>query len=207
MFKADAKIETDAMWSRVIELGARHIVEEAEDKPTAKLVHKTTWLYGNDPKLHFCSSTPFAAALCKALAAGSTKFVLVEVASWLQAKASHKENVDINLQALCDEIRDASLDRVAAMREKNCKIVHFEQEPWDVIYIPVGWNVLERTKAGSLVYGTRKSVAVATPTSFDNYNSMMRLSPKANTKGNITALLAEIAAHVGVGVESDDEAP
>ena len=170
----------------------------------AGIVSKATWLYGNDPKDCFCSTTPFCSAMLKTLGVGETLFVLFNVVSLLKAKETLGENTEVTLDDLATEVRGTSVVRAKVLRQHGCTIVRACQAAWELIYVPTGWVVLESTPKGSLVYGCRKSCVVGTDLARKAYLKIIKLTAAGKKPiENMKTVYAEMCAFLGV---SDEDA-
>ncbi len=199
MFKPEAKDETEELFAKLFKMGGSAVLSHEFLKTHGlSIVTKETWLYGNMPMDAFCSGNPFSTAMMKVLAAGVSKWLLFDAASahgLLQQQAS--SNKTWTTEALREELRNLSLEAAEKLRKAGLTIVGCEQEAWSVLYVPTGWIALETTTGpGSLLYGVRKSLVVATEGAQKSYAAAKLLQDAAaKPTENIERVLAAMAAH------------
>ena len=196
MFKADAKGETDAMFD-VIEGFGRADIAGPSKNTLVRIIGKNTWLYGNDPKMHFCSTSPFSVAMVKAQAAGNTRFVLIDFVTFCEARKKEGLSDIMPQQQMTTLLQEMTVDNAKALCKQGLKMEHVTQQPWEALYIPAGWVAMEKTARGSLAYGSRRSLVVTTDQTIVNYNAMIAMASEGkksivNMKGVKKAMLAHL---------------
>lgn len=139
--------------------------------------NNTSWLFGLSETFHSISMAPNSAALLRVLWMGEMEVVVWELNTLVTAlKAIEKKCGSIDeLKETLASLRDSDVQQMS-----DCPGYYTTMVPEMVYYIPCGWVVCERVKAGPLIYGCRKSIFFKTGSSVKNYAMAKELMSAAN---------------------------
>ena len=132
------------------------------DKKVAKLsdqdeqMLKEIWLFGYVPQASFVAPTPQGLAMIKVLAAGEVSVFAIEIKSLLAHLKKQGQQVT---EDTFDSMFGMDASALAEL-SKECSLYYFHVKQWDVLYVPAGYVVFERSHSAVLIYGMRKSVCL-----------------------------------------------
>ena len=163
------KEQTDKLFADLLIHHAKDIVDISEVNPQFMT---TSWSFGYAPDFHSCGFNPNSAACIRVLLFGTVEVFAVSLGKLLAAcKASQ---VTMSEPATATGIKDFMLnlgaESINKLAEAGAEIHHVEHKAEEVLYIPTGWVVVERSKNGLLLYGVRKSFFFKGAAAADNYN-------------------------------------
>ena len=163
------KEQTDKLFADLLIHHAKDIVDISEVNPQFMT---TSWSFGYAPDFHSCGFNPNSAACIRVLLFGTVEVFAVSLGKLLAAcKASQ---VTMSEPATATGIKDFMLnlgaESINKLAEAGAEIHHAEHKAEEVLYIPTGWVVVERSKNGLLLYGVRKSFFFKGAAAADNYN-------------------------------------
>ncbi|CAE7334150.1 unnamed protein product [Symbiodinium pilosum] len=135
----------------------------------------TSWMYGLSPKTSFAGLSPNSAAFLKVLLYGELDMYCLGVADVLDAFKSAK----LSIPKTSAELEQAleALDE-SSWKSLGVKPFHHKLVREDIVYVPTGHVLLERTGASTMIYGARKSFIVAGESAIKNYGACVTLQEK-----------------------------
>ena len=177
---AEGKAETLAFFSAIIDKMKEKPV--ASDKiPSGSTIMNNAWLWGYMPKLNTAGETPYGIGVIRCLAMGEMQVMVVgykQLVAALGAQATP--------EVLRAALLDCKADGIKQLVDKNCEIYVGSVKPYDVLFVPSGYMMVEFASAGTLIYGARKSVVHATQKAVDNLSSL--IASRHQTNSNSTKL-------------------
>ena len=143
-------------------------IDDIEDKQL-KTLFGTVWLWGSNPKARFQSFTRNGLAQIKVVVSGSVRHILID---YNRLPAQHRQG----------EKFDDIISHIANLPDDVAKnlcdadiIMEAVVGPWQALYVPSGFLVLEETAQGSLVFGLRQSILTKSAASQSRYQALKAL--------------------------------
>lgn len=125
---------------------------------------QSSWLFGWEPMHTSLSVSPNSAACLRILWFGELEVTCVSLTGAMKYLRD-MGTAPANLDALRGTLSQWSAGDVAAAQGAGVAIYHGQFGKEDLCYVPCGWFLMERVKAGStLLYGVRKSLFISTDT-------------------------------------------
>lgn len=136
---------------------------DISDMSGGKSFEKGLWLFGFLEGMRHWGLTPQCAAMVRVLLAGSMEFYMISIgdlkSAGLCVDAAGKA-VDLE-EAKLENIKQAfvgmTAEKVKAATEAGARVFYTRLEPYQTLYIPQSFLVLEAVVKGPLVFGLRKS--------------------------------------------------
>ena len=143
-------------------------VDDIEDKQLKALLG-TVWLWGSNPKARSSAFTRNGLAQIKIVVSGSVRHILID---YSRLPAKHRQG-----DKFADVVSNISNlpDDVATSLSNDGIISEVTVGPWQALYVPSGFLVLEETAQGSLVFGLRQSLLTKSTASHCRYEAVLEL--------------------------------
>ena len=115
------------------------------------------WIWGNVQQSTHVGLTRNCLPQLRSLSEGQLSVVLVEMRTFLHAIDYRREGTPQEDQ-LKEYFMSQSMEQLKVLVEKGARLYHFVMEPASIMYVPVGYCVIEHTSGGPVVYGLRKTI-------------------------------------------------
>ena len=148
--------------------------------PGAKDVLGAVWFWGYDPRLSGCWLPPNGAGMLKCMVMGEIHFVAFRLSAVLAVMKDQK------IDATCDSIRDFLL----SLTKESPDLAKLEGVAGnlcqdDLVFLPQGWILCERSNSTVMCYGIRKSFLLPgkiNQSSYQDAVTLLKSSGRDSTK-------------------------
>ena len=135
---------------------ASEVVSLAE-VPGGKAFSEAAWLFGCNADLRQAGFLPNHAAMLKVLVAGEIRHLFVEWLSYKKAMADMHPGETLSNDDLLTKLKAADDDQLTRLSKRKVDMRQWKLQKGQVLFVPMGWIMVEVSGAGSLIYGFRKS--------------------------------------------------
>ena len=193
VYKRSGKEEIDAMFSSIQScFPPASFPDEGELPADIAKVFDSVWLYGFDVKMASVAQTPNGVAIFKYLAAGEVEYLLFELKTFVPAVKTILEKDAVSVDEAIAFINNLTTEKMKQFCEKGGAMQRAVLSTAEVLYIPTGYLIAERSSKGILLYGLRKSVVTKSEAACCNYEELIGLYTAANR--GTTKMLAMLDA-------------
>ena len=163
---------------------------------------KNIWYWGYDPKLCGAWLAPNACALLKVLVMGELTLLAANLADLVEALRSSKPIEEITSDMVTSFF--LSLTGKAPLFPK-IKIFQTTMQADDVVYVPTGWLIAERSSSTVKVYGVRKSLFVQSTNARVSFAAAVDLLSRSNRDSSKMAAI--LKCYPEDAVKDEQKAP
>ena len=137
----------------------------------------TSWLWGYKPKEYYnVGFTPQGTGLFKIYVMGCVHVWLLDLLSLTKACADINEGDQVkDHDSLMKYIAELSVDKLQELKSKGAKVVYHKTSAEDMMYIPAGQILVEKSSEDSLIYGMRKSFLFNDPSGQQSFSKVVDL--------------------------------
>ena len=146
--------------------------------------NSTSWLWGVRPSFYTVTQTPNGAAYFKMVCLGEIEAWVVDTMS-ITAAAKTLDMKYTGLEGLIKLIEELTPDDFRKLKGAGAQFLYKRLRREDMIYVPMGAIILEKSSDASLIYGIRKSFMFDSPSNklvFNELMTMMKASGANITK-------------------------
>lgn len=151
----------------------------------------TSWLFGVGTDFHVVAPTPNSAALLRVLWMGEMEVMawpVVQLKDVLSSMGKTVKSMD-DLVKVVGALTEAD---VKSMKAKELIGVRTVMSKEVLYFVPAGWLIAERCRAGPLLYGVRKSVFVQSENDLAQYSACHQLLSEGGVDTTKMAAIKEI---------------
>ena len=165
------KEETDALFQSMFAPPATLDVSKVQGASAAM---QSIWFWGYDPKISGATLAPNAVARLQILLMGELTVIAFPLRNVIEVMKETQALEDIVLDSVMAFVLAVS-DSEACCYWSKLKGSFVVLKPDDVLFMPAGWVVCERSSASVLVYGVRKSYLLPGEDSKNNFSEACEL--------------------------------
>jgi hypothetical protein len=153
-FKAKQGMEqTEKMFGTVLASVSSQVVDLST---IAATWNTTSWMFGCMPSKEVVAATPNSCGMLRLIMWGDIDSFMVK-SSFVDTLSG---NSTTGMTDTCKQMKNLSDADVKALKAKNVPIYQISQTKGTVLYMPMGWILLDRHGVSPLIYGCRKSLMI-----------------------------------------------
>jgi len=177
------KEQTELMFNRIIgqlQLKGAPVLDISSVSATWMT---TCWLYGYAEDFTSTGLNPNSSSVFKVLWLGEVEYITCDIKAVVEAMK--KMGMEVTWEAAKAHLDKLNKESMAALVEKGAHFYFHSASKHSVTFIPTGYYVWERSKAGPVVVGARKSVffdSTAAAASFGAAHDLLATSNRDVTK-------------------------
>ena len=115
-----------------------------------------------------CAATPNSACFTRVLWQGEIEVLAVSLPSLASACKANNQDL-VSMDSAIERFKNLNKDDFALLVSKGLKVFRHLAKPEELLYLPTGWLMSERSVTGPLIYGARKSFFLQTAQHKDAY--------------------------------------